>query len=128
MTGWGVAALVVVAVPLVAVAVWVVREQRSARRRRRFLERHKELSVSGIRERVARERAAEDLARAPTQVLPVISPDDVPTAPLPKVPPLPRRKRPYVERRPTPWQRQALGERPDTELMQRILDGLRRLE
>jgi len=128
MTWWGVAALVVLAVPCVALVVWVVREQRSARRRRRFLERHKERSVAGIRERVTHEREVERIANADTQVLPAISPDNVPTQPLPAYIPLPQRKRPHVERRPTPWPRQRYANQPDKEVMQRILYGLKRLE
>lgn len=78
--------------------------------------------------RVRHERAEEALAGAPTEVLPAISPDDVPTQPLPAYVPLPRRCRPYVDRTPTPWPRQSLYQRPDTELMQRILEGLHRLD
>lgn len=70
-------------------------------------------SVAAIVARVERERAEEAFARAPTQVLPVISPDDVPTQPLPAYVPLPRRKRPYVDRRPTPWPRQRYANQPD---------------
>ncbi|MGW4133733.1 hypothetical protein [Amycolatopsis japonica] len=128
MIGWGIAALVVIAVPAVAILVWVIREQQSARRRRRFLERHKERSVSGIRERVKREREDERLANADTQIFPAVPLDEVPTQPLPKVPPLPRRRRPYVNRPPTPWPRKKTAERPDQKLMQRILDRLERLE
>ena len=87
-----------------------------------------EYSVAAIVARVTRERAAEAFARAPTELLPVISPDDVPTQPLPAYVPLPRRRRPYVERRPTPWPRQDLDQRPEPELMQRVLDRLKRLE
>jgi hypothetical protein len=106
MAIWGLFSLVVVAVPLVAVLVWVYREQESSRRRRRFLRRYPQRSVAGIRERVKREREAERLAHADTQVIPAIPPDDVATEPIPQVPPLPRRRRPSIDRRPTPWPQQ----------------------
>ncbi|WP_329051219.1 hypothetical protein OG738_03760 [Amycolatopsis sp. NBC_01488] len=131
MNGLGLAALVVVAVPLIAVAVWVIRELRSAQRRRRFLAKHRNRSVAGIRERVERERAEERAAQADTEVFPVVMPDDVPTTVLPTVRPepppvMPQRVRRYV-RRPSPRPRKPLP-RPETELMQRILDGLKRLD
>lgn len=128
MTFWGLFSLVVVAVPLVAVLVWVYREQESSRRRRRFLRHYPQRSVAGIRERVKREREDERIANADTQVLPAIPPDDVPTQPFPAYVPLPRRKRPYVDRPPTPWPRQDPDQRPDATFMQRILDGLKRLD
>ncbi len=95
---------------------------------RQYAATEDERSPAAIIARVMRERAAEDFARAPTEVLPALSPDDVPTLPIPIHVPLPRRKRPYVERRPTPWPRHDLDERPNPELMQRVLDGLKRLD
>ena|GEM_PF-4510557 len=84
-------------------------------------------SPASIIARVQHERAEEARAKAPTEVLPAISPDDVPTVPFPAYVPLPRRRRPYVDRPPTPWPRKRFGKQPDQEVMQRILDGLKRL-
>ncbi|MEC3978157.1 hypothetical protein [Amycolatopsis sp. H20-H5] len=60
-----------------------------------------------------------------TDVLPVIRTGDAPTEVLPPAP-LPRRVRRYVQNPPTPYPR-APQSRPDNELMQRVLEGLRNL-
>ena len=125
MSGWGVFALVVVGLPVVVLIRWFVADRLRARRRARYIARFKpDWSVDVIRNRVEQERAEERLTRANTEVLPVISPDDVPTKVIPV---LPSRKRPYVDRPPTPWPRKPLLNRPDPELMQRVLYGLHKL-
>ncbi|WP_326946665.1 hypothetical protein OG439_46295 [Amycolatopsis sp. NBC_01307] len=125
MIGWGIFSLVVVAVPLVAVAVWVYGEQRSSRQRRKFLQRYKQRSVAGIRSRVEQELATED-----TQVMPKIpreplAPDPLQDGHISGYLPLPKRVRGYG-RKPTPYPRMPAPP-PEDELMRRILDGLKRL-
>jgi hypothetical protein len=122
MNGWGIAALVVLAVPCVVTLVWIVREQRSAKRWERLLARHQERSVAGIQARVEREREEERNATADTQVLPVLWPAR-PPEPLQ----MPKRVRRYPTGRPTPYPRRPLT-RPDADLMGRVLGGLRELE
>lgn len=122
MNGWGIGALVVLAVPCVVMLVWIVREQRSVMRRQRFLARHRERSVAGIQARVERERQDERNAAADTQVLPVVRPGWPP-----EPPPMPKRVRRYTTGRPTPYPRRPLAQ-PDAELMGRVLGGLRKLE
>lgn len=126
MNGWGLFALVVIAVLVVVVVVWFGTEYFSARTRRRFLAQYADRSVAGIQARVEGEREQERVSRADTEVLPVVPADEVPTEVLPAVSPLPRRKRPYVGRPPTPYPRKP-AQRPEVELMQRVLDGLKRL-
>ncbi|MFI5588144.1 hypothetical protein ACIA5G_24035 [Amycolatopsis sp. NPDC051758] len=110
------------AVPLVWVMVLLVGDWRHNRRIRARPER----TVVGIRQRVQGERARADAADAPTEVLPRIqpAPADESTERLPPV--LPKRTRPYVDQL-TPNPRTPLA-RPETELMQRVLDGLHHLD
>ncbi|MFF0149134.1 hypothetical protein [Amycolatopsis sulphurea] len=127
MTVWALAAVVVAAV----LAVLVVRCLAPGRRRQRGVSRHgPDWSVEAIITRVEQERADEAAAwptadPEATDVLPVISPDGLPTEVLPV---LPHRVRPYIKRSPRPWQRSPAPQQPDLELMQRVLDGLKRLE
>ncbi|MEA5366449.1 hypothetical protein VA596_43445 [Amycolatopsis sp., V23-08] len=48
------------AVPLVVLLVWIYREQESNRRRRKFLRRYPQRSVTSIRKRVECELSIED--------------------------------------------------------------------
>ena len=122
MNGGVLAVLVVMAIPLVWAIVLVVSDSRHNRRVRARPER----TVAGIRERVKDERAEADTASAPTEVLPRIQPAaaDEPTKPL--LPVLPTRPRPHAQR-PTPYPRTP-RQQPETELVQRVLDGLRNLD
>jgi hypothetical protein len=61
MDGWALFSSAVVAVPLIAAGVWILSEQISNRQRRKFLRRYEQCSVSGIRKRVERELATEDM-------------------------------------------------------------------
>lgn len=126
MLAWGLFSLVVVAVPLVALLVWVYREQESSRRRRKFLRRYPQRSVTGIRERVARELATEDTHVIPKVPHGPLPPDRLQEGKFTGVLPLPTRVCRYVQS-PTPYPRR-LQKGPDTQLMQRILNGLKRLE
>jgi hypothetical protein len=111
MTWWGVFVLAVIAVPVVSVICLSVADARHNRRIRASPSR----SVDGIRERVEREHAEQAAANAQTEVLPVIQPasDDEPTV---RLPPVARSKR-----------SRCYAQRPDPELMWRVLDGLRKL-
>ncbi|MGW4059720.1 hypothetical protein ACWEGE_15650 [Amycolatopsis sp. NPDC004747] len=121
MSGEVLAVLVVMTVPVTCVAVLLVGDARHNRRVRA----RPEHTVAGIRKRVEAERAEAEAASAPTQVLPRIQPasPDEPTQPLPPV--LPKRSRPGGQR-PTPYPRKP-HQRPDTELVERVLHGLRNL-
>jgi len=122
MSWWGVFVLAVIAVPVVLVIYLSVADARHNRRIRASPSR----SVDGIRERVEREHA-EQAASASTEVLPVIEPipDDEPTVRLrPAL--LPKRSRRYVQRPPHPYPRRPLPQ-PPTDLMARVLRGLRDL-
>lgn len=77
MDGWAIFCSAVVAVPLIAVTVWALSEQASSRRRKRFLRRYSQRSVSGIRNRVEKELAFED-----THVLPKVQPRSLMPDPL----------------------------------------------
>jgi hypothetical protein len=122
VNGGALAVLIVMAVPL----VWVVVLLASDRRHNRRVRSRPERTVAGIRERVKGERAEAEAASAPTEVLPRIQPAlaDEATEPLPPV--LPKRLRPYAQR-PTPYPRKP-HQRPEAELAQRVLDGLRNLD
>lgn len=126
MNAWGLFALVVIAVPVVALLVWVYREQQSSRRRREFLRRYPQHSVSGIRKRVAREVASEVTHEIPKVLRGPLPPDPMQDGRFTGYLPLPRRVRGYVQH-PTPYPRRP-PESPDIELMQRILNGLRDLD
>jgi hypothetical protein len=123
MNAWGVFALIAIAVPTVAVLVWVLREQQSARTRRKFLARNPHFSVSGIQERVERERADEALRGEDTEVI------DVPTEVIPVIP---SRQRRYIKNPPSPYPREPKNPKalspPEQRLMQSVIDGLKRLE
>jgi hypothetical protein len=121
VNGGALAVLVVMAVPLAWVLVLLVSDARHNQRVRARPDR----TVDGIRERLAQEQVAADVASTPTEVLPRIQPAsaDEPTVELPPV--LPKRPRPYVQR-PTPYPRQPNAS-PDAQLMARVLHGLRTL-
>lgn len=122
----GLVSLVVLAGLMVVLLVWVHRERESSHRRRKFLRRFQQESVSSVRTRVARDLADED-----THVIPKVPRGRLPPDPLQEgkfsgLLPLPRRVRRYVQR---PVQRASNpAVRPETELMQRILNGLRNLD
>ena len=123
---WGIFSLLVIAVPLIAVLTWVYSQHRSNRRRKKFLRRYRQRSVGGIRERLERE-----LSTADTQVIPKLRrgrliPDPLQDGQITGDLLLPKRVRGYTLR-PTPYSRRA-APHPDDEIMQRIVDGLKRLD
>lgn len=59
MASWGIFATVVIAVPVIALIIWIGREQASIRRQKKFLRRYDHRSVPGIRKRIEHERATE---------------------------------------------------------------------
>lgn len=100
MTGWGAYALTILATLVLLILCWSVADRRKARRRARFIARHKpDWSVSAIPERVEQERPEEDAAKAPTELLPAIrpKPDQPPTGPR-QASTWPNRSRRYVRR------------------------------
>ena len=123
MSGWAVCILVVLAVLAVAALVLSLADYRYNRHIRARPSR----TVAGIRARVTRERAEAEASDAPTEVLPAIQPAlaDQPTDRLPRVG-LPKRPRRYVQvqRGLRPPARFVV---PDRAVMQRVLEGLRRL-
>jgi hypothetical protein len=106
VNGWGVFVLVVMAVPVVLVAVVCVADARHNRRVRD----DPSTSVEGIRRRLAQEQAEAELASHPTEVLPRIQPPDGHEHA--------RRSRPQPRRPP---------EDSGQVSMQRVVEGLQRL-
>ncbi|GHG29942.1 MULTISPECIES: hypothetical protein [Amycolatopsis] len=113
------AVLACLALPIALAVALIVHDARHNRHIQRS-----PTSVASIRSRVARERAEVEAADAPTEVLPVIHPalDMEPTEVLPLV--LPPRPRPYVGR--AEAAPRCSSERPDPEVVVRVLRGLRR--
>ncbi|MFD8492279.1 hypothetical protein [Amycolatopsis sp. NPDC059657] len=128
MIGWAVFALVILGLLVAVVVTWLWSEHLAVQRRARAIAKYQpEHTVAAIQMRIAEEEAAERLSEAPTEVIPVMATDDVPTEVLPAVLPV-RRKRRYVQR-PTPYPRNRKDLRPpDRDLMHRVLDGLKRLD
>ncbi len=120
MNGWGLFSLVVVAVPVVAIAVWVYSEHESNRRRRKFLRRYRQRSVAGIRRRVERDLATEITHVMPKLPRSPLQPDPLQDGQFTGDLSLPKRIRGYT-RKPIPHPR------PDTDVMRRVIEGLRRL-
>jgi hypothetical protein len=119
MNGWGIFAIAALTVPSTVIISWFSHEQLSARTRKKFLERNAERSVDGIRERVEREREDERISSEDTQFIAAVQ---LIVAPAETV--KPRRVRPYANYPPSPH---PPLERPGEDSMQRILDGLHRL-
>ncbi|OKJ97406.1 hypothetical protein [Amycolatopsis sp. CB00013] len=138
MTWWGAYALVILALPVVLVIRWVVadwlRSKRQARVDAGTVQSEDPWHASVILARVKQERADEQAAEAPTEVLPVISPHAVPAqraqspddAPTERLRPVLPKRLPGRTTRPTPYPRQPLV-RPEEVLMKRVLVGLERL-
>lgn len=98
MGGWALFSSVVVAVPLIAVAVWAFNEQASSRRRRKFLQRYSQRSVSGIRNRIEQELSAEDTHTIPKIQAGTLPPDPLQDGTFSGNLPLSKRPRRYARR------------------------------
>ncbi|EOD70391.1 hypothetical protein [Amycolatopsis vancoresmycina] len=119
--------------PVLAAAAWAIALERRPRRTRPPAEPDPEpdFTVAGIQTRLRREKAARQLAEAGTVALPTL-PIPAQTRRKPVLDSLPLRvvgslppPRPATAGAPAP--RFAFAP-PDTDLMRRILDGLRRLD
>jgi len=123
--------------PALAAAAWAIALERRARRPRRPApvpvstrepEPEPDFTVAGIRSRIRQEHALKQLAEARTVALPTLpipaqtrreaAPEPLPSRVAGALPP----RRPAATR--VPASRFAFAP-PDTDLMQRILDGLR---
>jgi hypothetical protein len=124
--------------PAFAAAAWAIALERRRRPRRpasvpvsiREPEPEPDFTVAGIRSRIRQEHAVKQLAEARTVALPTL-PIPAQTRREPASDPLPARvagaflPRPAAAR--VPASRFAFAA-PDTDLMQRILDGLRKMD
>lgn len=127
----GLAIVAGVLVPVLAATAWAIALERRPRRRRPAAEPEPDFTVAGIQTRLRREKAARQLAEAGTVALPTL-PIPAQTRRTPVLDSLPLRvvgtlppPRPATAGAPAP--RLAFAP-PDTDLMRRILDGLRRLD
>ncbi|MEV7097872.1 hypothetical protein AB0M80_33990 [Amycolatopsis sp. NPDC051045] len=117
--------------PAFAAAAWAITLERRPRRSAAVPEPEPDFTVAGIRSRLRQEHAARQLANAGTVALPTLpipaqtrrepAPDRLPWRVAGTLPP----SRPATAGMRAP---QFAFAAPDTDLMQRILEGLRKLD